>query len=152
MGKSKRRGIRSRGRKTVLTRQLQEKICQLIRAGTYDYVAAEASGISRTTFFDWVRRGEGRSDRATAPAYVQFVNAIRLAHAEARAAAEVTVKKTDVKWWLSRMHRDKPGAPGWSDKQQVEVTGKEDAPLGRTLEMVRQFIDATDREDEKRNL
>jgi hypothetical protein len=37
----------------------------MIRAGTYDYVAAEASGISRTTFFDWVRRGEGRSDRAT---------------------------------------------------------------------------------------
>src|ERR1700720_4504425 len=125
MGKSKRTRKHGRGRKTVLTRQLQEKICQMIRADTNDYFAAEDSGISRTTFFDWVRRGEGRSNRPTAPAYVQVVNAIRLAHAKARAAAEVTIKKTDVKWWLSRMHRDKPGAPGWSDKQQVEVTGKE---------------------------
>jgi len=61
MGKSKLRRKRSRGRKTVLTRQLQEKICQLIRAGTYDYVAAEASGISRATFFDWMGEMWARS-------------------------------------------------------------------------------------------
>jgi hypothetical protein len=43
------------------------------------------------------------------------------------------------------MHRDKPGEPGWSDKtpvwtdkQELEVTGKERAPLTLTLEMVRQ--------------
>jgi hypothetical protein len=47
------------------------------------------------------------------------------------------------------MHRDKPGSPGWSDKQQVEVTGKESAPLGLTLEMVRQVLDATDKEDDQ---
>jgi len=102
------RNKKNAGRRTILTRQLQERICQLIRAGTYDYVAAEAAGISRQTFFDWLRRGEGRSERGTAPAYVKFVAAVRLAQAEARASAEVTVRKMDPKWWLSRMHRIAP--------------------------------------------
>jgi hypothetical protein len=117
------------GRRPILTRQLQERICQLIRAGTYDYVAAEAAGISRQTFFDWLRRGEGRSERGTAPAHVKFVAAVRLAQAEARASAEVTVRKMDPKWWLSRMHRDRTGTPGWTDKQQLEHTGEGGGPL-----------------------
>jgi len=41
-----------------------------------------------------------------------------------------------------------PGAPGWSDKQQVEVTGKEGAPLALTLEMVRQLIDVAGKEED----
>ena len=60
------------GRRTILTQELQDRICQLIRAGTYDYVAAEAAGISRQTFFDWLRRGEGRSERGAEPVYVKF--------------------------------------------------------------------------------
>jgi len=55
--------------------------------------------------------------------------AVRLAQAEARASAEVTVKKMDPKWWLSRMHRDYIGTPGWTDKQQLEHTGEGGAPL-----------------------
>jgi alkanesulfonate monooxygenase SsuD/methylene tetrahydromethanopterin reductase-like flavin-dependent oxidoreductase (luciferase family) len=118
---------RGRGRHSVLTAELQNKICRFIRAGTYDYVAAEASGISRHAFFDWIRRGEGRSDRPSAPIFVKFVNAVREAQAEARASAEVTVRKMDPKWWLSRMHRDKPNEPGWSDNPQVQQAAGQDA-------------------------
>ena len=74
-------------------------------------------------------RGEGRSERGSAPVYVKFVAAVRLAQAEARASAEVTVRKMDPKWWLSRMHRDRTGTPGWTDKQQLEHTGEEGGPL-----------------------
>ncbi len=41
----KRKRGRGRWRRTVLTAALQNKICQFIRAGAYDDVAAEASGI-----------------------------------------------------------------------------------------------------------
>ena len=44
-------------------------------------------------------------------------------------SAEVTVRKMDPKWWLSRMHRDRTGTPGWTDKQQLEHTGEEGGPL-----------------------
>ena len=41
------------GRRTILTAELQRDICAFIRAGAYDYAAAEACGISRRTFFEW---------------------------------------------------------------------------------------------------
>jgi len=101
----------SAGRRTLLTAELQRDICAFIRAGAYDYAAAEACGISRRAFFEWLERGEGESKRGRAPIYVQFTRAIRRAQAEARVSAEVTVKKIDPKWWLSRMHRERPDAP-----------------------------------------
>jgi hypothetical protein len=106
--------IRTSGRRSKLTQDLQQRICAFIRAGAYDYVAAEAAGISRHTFFEWIRRGEGNdAERPATPLYAQFANAIRLAKAEARETAEVTIKKIDPKWWLARMHRGQPDAPGW---------------------------------------
>jgi hypothetical protein len=118
------------GRRTLLTPELQTQICAFIRAGTYDYVAAEASGISRRTLFEWLERGERPSKRGRTPVYEQFALAIRRAQAEARASAEVTVKKIDPKWWLSRMHRERPEAPGWNDTRSVELTGKDGGPVG----------------------
>jgi hypothetical protein len=137
------------GRRTLLTPELQTQICAFIRAGTYDYVAAEASGISRRTLFEWLERGERPSKRGRTPVYERFALAIRRAQAEARVSAEVTVKKGDPKWWLSRMHRERPDAPGWNDTRSVEVTGKD----GKTLipiEALSALIDQADREDAER--
>jgi hypothetical protein len=78
---AKKNRSRGRGRQTVLTTALQNKICQFIRAGAYDYVAAEASGISRHAFFDWIRRGEGRSDRPGAPIFTMSLLEQRECHA-----------------------------------------------------------------------
>jgi hypothetical protein len=35
----------------------------------------------------------------------------------------VVVKKIDPKWWLSRMYRDRPGEPGWTGGEHIEVSG-----------------------------
>jgi hypothetical protein len=137
---------KSAGRRTVLSKELLEKICSFIRAGTYDYVAAEACGVSRRTFFNWLERGEGRSERRQSPLHVHFVRAVRQAQAECRAAAEVTVKKIDPKWWLARMHRDRSGEPGWSDAQHVQLTGDRSGPL--SIIQVRDAILAATEEEE----
>jgi hypothetical protein len=100
-----------RGRRIALTRKVQNKICQMIRAGVYDYVAAEAAGISANTFREWIRRAEGKDGRPAAPVFATFATAVRLAKAEARAAMEVTVRKVDPKFVLARMYRDRPGEP-----------------------------------------
>ena len=139
------------GRRTLLTAELQRDICAFVRAGAYDYAAAEACGISRRSFFEWLERGERESKRGRAPVYVQFARAIRRAQAEARVSAEVTVKKIDPKWWLSRMHRERPEAPGWNDTRSTEVTGKDGKAL-IPIEALSALIDQADREDaEKRS-
>ena len=71
--------------------------------------------------------GVNRRERSQDKKYATFATAIRHAKATARISAEVTVKKTDPKWWLARMYRDRPGEPGWTGT--LEVTGKEGAPL-----------------------
>ena len=105
---------RGPGRRPILTDDLQQRICAFIRAGAYDYAAAEASGINRRTFFDWLQRGEGTSKRRQSPRYVQFVHAVREAQAECRVTAEIAVRRADPKWWLTRMCRDQPDLPGWT--------------------------------------
>jgi hypothetical protein len=120
-----------RGRRTLLTADLQERICAFIRQGSYDYSAAEACGISRHTFFEWLARGEGRDEaRQGSRRYVEFARAVRRAQAEARVLAEIQIKKLDPKWWLSRMHRDQPGEPAWSNPPKAEPSStNDDHPL-----------------------
>ncbi len=128
-----------RGRRTLLTVELQERICVFIRQGAYYYSAAAACGISRQTFFEWLARGEGRDqERAGNRRYAEFARAVRRAQGEARVLAEIQIKKIDPKWWLSRMHRDKPGEPAWSNPAKTEVPGDGDQPL--SIVAVKRFL------------
>ena len=95
----------------------------MIIAGAYDYAAAGACGISYHTFKEWMARGEGTDERRPDRKYATFATAVRLARSQARVGAEVMVKKTDPKWWLSRMYRDRPGEPGWTGGEHIEVSG-----------------------------
>jgi hypothetical protein len=148
--KKRRRKANPVGRPTLLTPELQKRICSMIMAGGFELPSARACGISRHTFLEWMRRGEDHDERPNLNKYAKFANAIRLADATARVDAEIKVKASDPYKYLKHKHRDKPDEPGWSDTPtQLEVTGKEGAPLGLTLEMVRQFLDATDPEEEK---
>lgn len=109
---------------------LQERICAFIRQGAYDYSAAEACGISRKTFFEWLARGEGQDkQRLGNRRYAEFARAVRRAQGEARVPAEIQIKKIDPKWWLSSMHRDKPIEPAWSNPTKTELPSDGGQPL-----------------------
>jgi len=71
-------------------------------------------------------------ERPATPLYAKFANAVRVAKAEARATAEVTIKKIDPKWWLARMHRDLPDAPGW-----MPTNAKQESPPPPTFVITR---------------
>ena len=49
---------RGRGRPSKLTTDIQDKICNLIRAGHYFSTAAAAAGIHEATFHEWKAKGE----------------------------------------------------------------------------------------------
>jgi hypothetical protein len=124
---------RPRGAVT-LTKERMEMILALIRAGSFAYVAAEAAGVSERTFHEWIARGEERHPtRGSTPKLRAFAEQVRIAHAEARIAAELTIHKTQPGLWLSRVARTKPDREGWTDppKQDQMETSHGMAGLSR---------------------
>jgi hypothetical protein len=114
------------GRKTLLTSEIQAKIVAYIRAGMWDYIAAEANGVNQDTFYEWIRRGEQTDDRPPEPRFAEFAEAIRQARAEARGTSEVEVKREDPIVYLTKgPGRERPGRPGWTsvgDGQTAQAT------------------------------
>jgi hypothetical protein len=106
------------GRETLLTPERQQRIVSFIRAGAFDWVAAEANGVDRRTFFEWVQRGDAEHpDREQTDRYAQFAHAVREARAEARLSAEVEVKRGEPLAWLMKgPGRDRPSEPGWTER------------------------------------
>lgn len=75
----------TRGRRTKLTPEVQERIVQHIRRGFTLKAAAIHAGIAENTFFYWLRRAE----RAQQPDLLQFLQSVRAALDERR---EVCIK------------------------------------------------------------
>ncbi|MDY6957667.1 MAG: hypothetical protein SVK08_00785 [Halobacteriota archaeon] len=131
-----------RGRKTKLTPELQNKICQYIRAGNYIITACQAVGISQTTYERWINTGNKSKDGI----YSDFVDAIKIAEAESEARNVLIVEKaaittwTAAAWLLERKHPDR-----WGRKDRHEVTGKD----GKTLEITKHYIGWSPEEWEK---
>jgi hypothetical protein len=101
----------SAGRPPLLDDQIEATITAAIRAGAYAWVAAQAAGVSQTTFHRWMT-----DDR---PRYRQFREKVDQARAQARLAAEIEVRKTKPEVWLRLgPGRERPGEPGWTDSMQ----------------------------------
>jgi hypothetical protein len=104
-----------------LTAERAEIILEYVRAGAFDYVAAEAAGISARTLRDWVARCEDPNPgRPCPPKLRRFNQALRKAKAEARAATEISVREQHPRYWLSHAARSKPRREGWTDPGQEE--------------------------------
>src|ERR1035437_5421827 len=111
------------GRPSLLTPERHKSIVAAIRAGTYDWIAAEANGIDRETFRLWMRTGI-RSKREP---YLSFVCDVRAAKAQARLSAEIDVRKEQPFNWLRfGPGREREGEPGWTETKEVKHSGSFD--------------------------
>lgn len=111
------------GRPSLLTPERHKGIVAAIRAGAYNWVAAEANGIDRETFRYWMRRGENERIEP----YLTFSVDVRTASAQARTAAEVEVRKDQPFNWLRfGPGRERENAPGWTESKQVTHRGTVD--------------------------
>lgn len=92
---------RKRGRPSKFSPEVAEKIVQFLRAGCYMQTAAEASGITRETLYDWL----GKGARGREP-FAQFQTDVLKASAEAEAVAVMQLTKAakdgDARWaaWM----------------------------------------------------
>ncbi len=110
-----------------LTPELQESICHKIKLGCTRKYAAIASGITERTFYKWMAKGEERRQGV----YVQFIQSIKKAEAEAIASYEVELRKlankgnpTAVIFYLQNR------APEvWKDRRFLEHSGPTGGPI-----------------------
>lgn len=78
------------GRKTLLTPELQTEIEQILKEGHYQQVAIDCVGIDKSTYYDWLNRGEAAVIKQESGAkltdseklYSDFSHAIKKAIAE----------------------------------------------------------------------
>ncbi len=85
-------------RPTGLTPDVQERICQAIRAGAPPETAAVYAGIGKSTYYAWMRRGE----RGAGP-FVEFREAIKKALAEFEVRTVTLVQQAAPADWQAAM-------------------------------------------------
>lgn len=114
-------GTRSRGRPTKITEELVKTITEYIKAGNYPEVAASLAGVSRATFYNWLKKGHEHKTGI----HHDFLDSIKEAEDYAEAAAVERIRRsgkdnwTALAWWLERKHPQK-----WGRQQTIEIDGK----------------------------
>jgi len=107
-------------RPTLLTPERRAGIVAAIRAGAFDWIAAEANGIDRQTFKLWMRTGA----RKKREPYLSFVRDVRAARAQARLAAEIEVRRDQPFAWLRfGPGRERDGEAGWTESTELRHSG-----------------------------
>ena len=85
--------MRRMGRMTKLTPALQDAIVRAVSCGVPLVTAAQYVGVSQSTVFQWMQRGEGRTVRPAHTVYVEFVEHIQKAKAEDETRRIVRLEK-----------------------------------------------------------
>ena len=109
---------------------LAGRVLSYIRSGGYPLVAAEAAGVARAVFLQWIAWGESQPAREP---YQEFARAVRQAAAEGRLVAEIAVHEKDPKYWLAHGPGKEIGhEPGWTGEVKPSGTQESADPTGNT--------------------
>lgn len=138
--------VSQNGRKPKLAKffethqDVYQKILMFIEQGVYDYVAAEAMGVTGRTWNEWLKIGEKNHFEGRVTIYSRFFLDVRTAQARGRLLAELEVRRDDPKFFLRcGPGKTRPGRPGWTENivpdeptqlDDAAATGREDPSIG----------------------
>lgn len=121
------------GRPTKLNYEVQEKIVQAIKAGNYIETAAAYAGISKSTLYDWLKRGEREKQRVaknpryrirkSEKIYVDFSDAVEKALAEAEMRDVLLIGKAAEEQWQAAAWRLERKFPERWGRRVIEHSG-----------------------------
>ncbi len=115
-------------RPSKLTPEISTGIVTLIEHGVHPVVAAGAFGVERSTFYQWIARGEGTDPlRPMEPAYAEFAESVRDAEYKAESTlVSVAVAKirttADAVMLLERRFRER-----WQRSEEVTINLRREA-------------------------
>lgn len=129
------------GRPTKLTPQVQDEICESIRAGNYIEPSALRAGVTKESLYNWLRRAGCEIEKSNTnkkyriPAkekkYIEFFHAVKQAEAEAEAHDLAVIRHAAAvghwqaaAWRLERKHYDR-----WGRRQAIEHSGPDGKPV-----------------------
>ena len=120
-----------------LTPELQDRLCTLIRVGNTVEVAADAVGISESTFYLWMERGTKSGGSYTR--YRNFRSEVERARAEAEATLVARISKaaqngswSAAAWLLERRAPDRWGKANERNRDgEGENEGLRSGPVGK---------------------
>jgi hypothetical protein len=99
---------RGRGRPIKLTRDLIDRIAQVVRVGNYLDTAARYCGVSKVTFYLWMKKGHAQ-ERGL---YRDFLNALEEAQAAADVRDHALIAKASEKDWRAAVEHLRLRNPG----------------------------------------
>ena len=114
------------GRPTKLTKELTEKICRAVKAGSHPAVAARSVGVGESTYYRWME--EGRAEEKGLRR--EFYEAVKLAEAEGevRAVAHLAAAApTDWRASLALLERRHPHR--WLRRPGTVPAAPEERPI-----------------------
>jgi hypothetical protein len=113
-------------RPTKLTPTVRDRIVQAVKAGNYMEAAARAAGISASTLYRWLERGENE----TAGIYHDFCDAVRRAEAEAEVHAVATVRRAMSEDWRAAVaYLERRHPTRWRRHTTTEHVGADGGPI-----------------------
>lgn len=126
------------GRPVKLTKKIQDEVVKLLKTGNYIETVSAYVGISKTTFYDWLKRGAREKDRVERnpkarirkdeKPFVDFSNAVQKAMAHAEIRDVTLIAKASEEYWQAsawRLERKFPDRWGRKEQQKIEHTGKD---------------------------
>jgi transposase len=117
------------GRPSKLTPEVQERICQAIRAGNYYEAACAYAGIGYSTFRAWMLKGE----KAKSGKYREFMEAVTRAEYE----AEVRM----VAQWQKHMPEDYRAIRDFLERRYPDRWGRRNLNIEHSGEVGIKIID-----------
>jgi len=123
-----------RGRKPILTEEIIQNVVSVLRTGTYIETAIACVGISKDTFYAWLRRGarERRrldNDKKAKPnkeeaIYLQLSDAVKKAIAEAEIRNLAMISQAgETQWQASAWILERRFPERWGKKDIITQTG-----------------------------
>lgn len=111
----------------LLTPKIERQIAAFIRAGGFPHVAAEAAGIPRAVFEDWLARSQvPRASKKLKSLYQAVVQA----KAQARLTVEIqTLQEKPMDWLKSGPGRETADTPGWTAPARPRTEKRQETDL-----------------------
>ncbi len=123
---------KKQGRPSKLTPELQAEIILLLKAGNFVETTCDVVGINKSTFYDWIKKGEQSNHPRNK--YKIFQKAVEqaMAWSEARDVALIAKHSENdwkaSKWRLSRRYPDKWGKKQYDD-YDLDIGDVEEDPV-----------------------
>jgi transposase len=113
-------------RPSKLSDDVTGRVVQAVRAGNYAEAACQAAGISASTYYRWMRRGEQDS----ASPHAAFREAVLRAEAEAEVHAVAIIRRAMGEDWRAAVaYLERRHPTRWRSRHQTELVGRDGGPI-----------------------